>query len=259
MKYSITMALLLAFTMSSCVVVRQGDVAQKRRLGKLVGKPITESTRFYNPFIATYLTVPVRTTNLEVKLEIPSKEGLNIRCETSILYRIEQHKVTDILREVGRNYEEDIISPVFRSALADISSRFMAKDMHTGERSVIESAVQEMMMKTLGPRGFVIEAVLMKRVILPPMLANAIEEKLSAEQDAQRMQFILDRERQEAERQRIQATGVRDAQKILAEGLTPEILRYEAIEAFRELSTSPNAKIIITNPDNPLMINTSDR
>jgi len=248
------MSVVVALTASSCVVVRQGEVAMKRRAGKLVGEPITERTKLYNPFVSMYLTIPVRTTNLEVNLDIPSKEGLNIGCETSILYRIEQDRVPDILRRVGTEFERDLISPVFRSSLADVSSRFMAKDMHTGERAVMEAEVRKLMMETLGPRGFVIEAVLMKRIILPKALSTAIEEKLSAEQESQRMEFVLTRERQEAERQRIAAEGVRDAQKILSEGLTPEVLKFEAIQAFKELSKSPNAKVIITNGETPLMI-----
>lgn len=240
--------------LSSCVVVRQGEAAMKRRAGKLVGAPVTERMKLYNPFVSTYLKIPVRTTNLEVNLDIPSKEGLNIRCETSILYRVEFDNVPDVLRRVGTEYERDMISPVFRSALADVSARFMAKDMHTGQRSVIEKEVRELMMETLKDRGFVIEEVLMKRIILPQALSTAIEAKLSAEQESQRMQFVIAQERQEADRKRIEAEGVRDAQKTLSEGLTPEVLRFEAIDAFRELSKSSNAKVIITNPETPLMI-----
>jgi len=245
---------LTALMLSSCVVVRQGEVAMKRRGGKLIGDPITERMRMFNPFTTTYIKIPVRNINLEVKLDIPSKEGLNIRSEVSILYRIESSRVPDILREVGTNFEEDLISPVFRSALADVSSRFMAKDMHTGERAIIEGEVRDLMMETLGKRGFLIDAVLMKRIILPSALATSIELKLSAEQDAQRMEFVLEQQRLEAERQRISAEGVRDAQKILSQGLTPEVLRYETIEAFKELSKSNNTKIIITNGDTPLMM-----
>lgn len=245
---------LISALMSSCVVVRQGEVAMKRRGGKLIGEPITEQMRMFNPFTTTYIKVPVRNINFEVKLDIPSKEGLNIGSEVSILYRIDQSRVPDILREVGTNFEEDLISPVFRSALADVSSRFMAKDMHTGERAIIEGEVRDLMLETLAERGFLIDAVLMKRIILPPALSSSIEAKLSAEQDAQRMEFVLEQQRLEAERQRISAEGVRDAQKILSEGLTPEVLRYETIEAFKELSKSSNAKVIITNGDTPLML-----
>ena len=245
---------LVAATMSSCLVVRQGEVAMKRRGGKLIGEPITEQARMFNPFTTMYLKVPVRNINYEVKLEIPSKEGLNIRSEVSILYRLDVDMVPSLLRQVGPNFEEDLISPVFRSALADVSSRHMAKDMHTGERAEIEQEVSERMMKVLEPRGVIIESVLLKRIILPPTLAAAIEAKLSAEQDAERMRFVIDQQRLEADRQRIEAEGVRDAQKILSEGLTPEVLRYEAIEAFKQLSRSPNAKVIITNGETPLMI-----
>lgn len=254
MKKLMIFCVLSVLMLSSCVVVRQGEAAMKRRAGKLVGEPITERMKLFNPFVSMYLKVPVRTTNLEVNLDIPSKEGLNIRCETSILYRVEFEKVPDVLRRVGTEYERDMISPVFRSALADVSARFMAKDMHTGQRSVIEKEVRELMMETLGDRGFVIEEVLMKRIILPQALSVAIEEKLSAEQESQRMQFVIEQERQEADRKRIQAEGIRDAQKTLSEGLTPEVLRFEAIDAFKELSKSPNAKVIITGGDTPLMI-----
>ncbi len=254
MKNNLIVLLLLSTLLSSCVIVRQGEVAMKRRLGKLVGEPITERSKLYNPFISTYLRVPVKTINLDVNLEIPSSEGLNIKCEASILYRLQPDRVPDILRQIGTTYEEEIISPVFRSAMANVSSRYVAKDMHSGERAGIEREMLKQMMEILGPRGFVIEQVLMKRILLPPTLSNAIEQKLSAEQQAEMMEFVIIRERQEAERQVIQATGQRDAQKLLAEGLTPAILRFEAIEAFKQLSRSSNTKIIITNGDTPLMI-----
>jgi regulator of protease activity HflC (stomatin/prohibitin superfamily) len=254
MKTNWMLSLLLCTLLSSCVIVRQGEVAMKRRLGKLVGEPITERSKLYNPFTSTYLRVPVKTINLDVNLEIPSSEGLNIKCEASILYRVQPDRVPDILRQIGTTYEEDIISPVFRSAMANVSSRYVAKDMHSGERAGIEREVLKQMMEITAPRGFIIEQVLMKRILLPPTLSNAIEQKLSAEQQSEMMEFVIDRERQEAERQVIQATGQRDAQKILAEGLTPQILRFEAIDAFKQLSRSPNAKIIITNGDTPLMI-----
>ncbi len=254
---AIILLALFALSLSSCVVVRQGEVAMKRRAGRLVGEPITETFRVYNPFTSMYLKVPVRNVNYEVKLEIPSKEGLTIGCEVSILYRIDQKMVPTILREVGIDFEKNLISPVFRSALADVSSRFMAKDMHTGMRATIEEEVRQMMLESLGDRGFIIDKVLMKRIILPMTLTQAIEDKLSAEQEAQRMLFVLEREELEAQRKRVEAEGVRDAQKILSEGLTPEVLKYEQIEAFKMLSRSNNAKVIIT-PDvsQPMIINT---
>lgn len=253
--HPVPLLLLATALLSSCVVVRQGEVAMKRRAGKLVGQPITETTRLYNPFVSTYIKVPVRNINLEVILDIPSKEGLTIRSEVSILYRLDPEKVPTILRDVGISYEQNLISPVFRSALADVSSRFMAKDMHTGMRTEIEKEVRDRMMSLLSERGFIIDAVLMKRIVLPSTLTQAIEEKLSAEQEAQRMQFVLEREGLEAERKRLEAEGTRDAQRIVSEGLTPEVLRYEYIDALRQLATSKNAKVILTNgSDQPLLL-----
>jgi len=258
MKIQVLLFSLAALILSSCVVVRQDEVAIKRRAGKLIGDPMSEGMRVYNPLVARYIKVPIRNINKKIDLDIPSKEGLTIGSEMSILYRIDPAKVKSLLREVGEQYEEDLIGPVFRSALADVSARFMAKDMHTGERVKIEAAVRDLMMQTLSDKGIIVERVLMKRIILPQSLTNAIESKLSAEQDAQRMEFVLQRERQEAERKEIEAQGVANAQRILSEGLTPQVLEFNMIEAFKELSTSPNAKVIITDGETPMILNADE-
>jgi regulator of protease activity HflC (stomatin/prohibitin superfamily) len=112
-----------------------------------------------------------------------------------------------------------------------------------------------MMSAQLGKRGINVQAVLMKSIKLPAGLARAIEDKLQAEQQSQQMEFVIQRERQEAERLKIQAEGVRDAQRIISEGLNPLIIQYKSIEAFQELSKSPNAKVILTDGKAPLMIN----
>ena len=108
--------------------------------------------------------------------------------------------------------------------------------------------------KTLDGKGIIIESVLLKSIQLPPSLSKAIEEKLEAEQQAQRMEFVLDQARREADQKRIEAEGIRDAQKIIAEGLSPQILQFKSIEAFLKLASSPNAKIIISDGDLPMML-----
>jgi regulator of protease activity HflC (stomatin/prohibitin superfamily) len=130
--------------------------------------------------------------------------------------------------------------------------------MHSSQRSIIEAEITTRMSELLTPRGFEIEAVLMKNISLPSGLARAVEEKLEAEQIAQRMEFMLDREKLEAQRKIIEAKGVRDSQKIISEGLSDKIIKWQSIEAFRELSKSPNAKIIMTNGESPMMINIDD-
>lgn len=253
-KLNFVLVLLLAFSLSNCAVIRQGEVGVKRTLGKYSDRTYTEGLRVYNPFSTLIVKVPIQTENLEVDLNLPSKEGLNIVAVISILYSVTPNEAPELLRSVGKQYERNIILPVFRSAVADVTARFFAKDMHTGERGTIERAIQEQMTELLGGRGIEIEAVLIKSIQLPPNLARAIEEKLEAEQRALRMEFVLEEARQEAERRRIEAEGVRDAQKIIGEGLSAEVLQFKSIEAFLKLSQSPNTKIIISDGDMPVMV-----
>jgi regulator of protease activity HflC (stomatin/prohibitin superfamily) len=253
----VAIILLSVFTLTlftQCRIVRQGEVGVKRTLGKVNKKPLPAGPRFFNPFATTVIIVPVRTVNLEVNLDLPSKEGVNVSAEISILYKIDPKLATSVIENIGRDYERSVLLPVFRAAAADITAKFMAKDMHTGNRLQIEEEIKNRMMSILDGRGFIVESVLMKSIKLPRGLARAIEEKLEAEQDAQRMEFVLLREKQEAERRKIEAEGIRDANQIITEGLTDGIIKYKSIEAFRELSRSQNSKIIITDGKAPLLI-----
>jgi len=252
---TILLTALSSVFLTSCTIIKQGEVGVKRSFGKINEKPLMEGARVFNPFTTTIIKLPTRTINMEVRVPLPSKEGLTVQSEVSILYRLVGNSAPSIIENLGRSYEQVVILPVFRSAVADISSQFFAKDMHTGQRSVIEKSIKDLMTSQLTERGFVVESVLLKSIILPVGLTRAIEEKLESEQEAQRMQFVLDKERQEATRRTIEAEGIRDAQKIISEGLSPLLLRFKTIEAFNKLSTSPNAKTIITNGDQPLMFN----
>lgn len=243
---------LLAST--NCTVVKQGEFAVKRKFGKISDEVHTSGLKTFNPFSTRIIKISSQTENIEVSLNIPSQEGLTIQSEVSILYRVIKKDAPELLRTVGREYEETIILPVFRSAVADVTSRYFAKDMHSGNRAGIEAAIRDLMMVNLKDKGILVENVLLKSIALPKNLTKAIEDKLEAEQQAQRMEFTLQQERQEAERKRIQAAGERDANKIIAEGLTPEVLQFKALEAWLKLSTSPNAKVIMSNGTMPLVM-----
>lgn len=246
---------LTASVLTSCVVVAPGTVGVKSKLGKLDNKVIQPGLVGLNPIITRVIVVPTRTVNLEVRLNLPSKEGLNVLAEISILYHIQANQAPNVIQTVGENYEQVMILSVFRSAAADVCSRYMAKDMHSGQRAVIEAAIRNHMDSLLNDRGFVIESVLMKSISLPSGLYDAIESKLEAEQIAQRMEFELEQERLEAKRKKIEAEGTRDAQKVLAEGLTEEIIKWRSLEVFEKLSNSPNAKLIFTDGSAPMLLN----
>lgn len=242
------------FLLSSCIIIRPGEVGVKQKLGRLDGKIMEEGPHMYNPLTTVILVAPIRTENIELSIMLPSKEGLNVGAEISILYRIEKDKVPELIKTLGLDYEQ-IITNVFRSASADVCAGFYAKDMHSGNREAIEQEIRTKMNKNLEDKGILTEAVLMKSIKLPDGLYASIEERLKAEQDAMRMSFIIEQEKLEAQRKIIEAEGIRDAQKILSEGLTDEILELKKIEAMLELSKSNNAKVIVTDTEKaPVLI-----
>lgn len=244
---------LATILLAGCATISQGEVGVVQTFGKFSDKTHTGGLKFYNPVTSKMIKIPIQTVNLEVSLNIPSKEGLNIKSEVSILYNVIPRRAPELLRNIGPDFEENIIIPVFRSSVADVSSRFFAKDMHTGERATIERAIKEQMMTYLDDKGLEVEAVLLKSIQLPASLARAIEEKLEAEQQAQRMEFVLNQSERQAEQKRIEAAGIRDAQIIISEGLDQKVLQFKSIEAFLELAKSPNAKIIISDGDLPML------
>ncbi len=260
MKRVCKIAVLFLFlsALLACKTVQQGHLGVERKFGKQSREVLEPGLYFYNPIWTDIIVLPLTTENLEVTMSLPSKEGLNIDAEMSILYRLKGDKVPSLLVEFGGlQFQEDeqrIVLNVLRSAAADVSARFLAKDMHTGKRAEIEVEILKNMREVLEEKGFMFSRVLLKSIKLPPGLAASIEEKLRAEQDAQRMEYVLNQERQEAERRKIEAAGVRDSQKILSQGLNKEIIQLRSIEAFRELAKSPNAKVIITDGKAPLMI-----
>lgn len=242
------------FIISSCVTIKPGEVGLKQKLGKLSEEIYPQGPVFFNPFTSKIVRTSIQTRNLELSLSLPSKEGLSITSQISILYRLEKSEVVKIVNDLGLNYE-GIIANVFRSASADICAQYFAKDMHSGKRSEIESDILKKMSSNLLAKGIIIESVLMKSIQLPQGLSQSIESKLQAEQDAMRMEFVLQQEKFEAERKIIEAKGTRDSQKILSEGLTNEIIKLRSIDAFNELSKSPNTKIIVTDGKTPFLIN----
>ncbi len=256
MKSNLIYGLGLALICSSCAVVRPGEAGIKQTLGKFNNTVSTQGTIIYNPFISKIIKESTKTNNIKLILSLPTKEGLSVDSEISILYRLQRDKIPMILENLGQEYES-VITSVFRSAASDVCAQFYAKDMHSGMRAKIESEIKDKMLINLEKQAEGIEliAVLMKRIQLPRGLAQSIEQKLQAEQDAMRMEFIIQEATLEAKRKIIEAKGESDSQKILAEGLTTDIIKLRSIEAFNKLSESPNSKVIITDGKTPLLIN----
>ena len=157
----------LSVFITGCAIIRPGEVGVKQRLGKLDTSIHQPGTVVVNPFITTVVKVPTRTMNLEVELSLPSKEGLNVNSIISILYKIDQDQAPNVIKNVGPDYEDVLILSVFRSAASDVCAQFYAKDMHSGNRAVIETKIKESMEVVLKEYGFQVEAVLLKSINLP--------------------------------------------------------------------------------------------
>ena len=248
MKKVVLKIAVISLLISSCGIINPGEVGVKQKFGKLKGEVQTQGLVILNPLFTELVKIPTRTVNKEVRLNLPSKEGLNVAAEISILYHVNKDNVIDIINEVGVSYEKILILSTFRSASADVCAKFYAKDMHSGKRAEIEAQIKNQMMEVLEGRGFIIESILLKSIKLPVG-------KLQAEQQAQQMEFVLQRETKEAQRKRIEAEGIRDAQNIIKEGITKDNIEWRSLEVLKELSSSPNAKIIITDGKTPVLIN----
>lgn len=279
-------AVACACLMYSCAIVMPDEVAVKRKMGKIEETVSEPGTVGFNPFTTKILKIKVRTKNLSINENLPSLEGLTIMSESSILYSIRAANVPMILKETGLNYETDLILPVYRSAAADICSQYNAKDMHSSKRAQIELAIKERMSEVLNEKGFIIESVLLKNIKLPRRISESIERKLEAEQEALRMAFVADQQKQEVARQLILEEGNKKSAIIRAEGkkearviearaeaesikiegeaikkyneligatINSNLLKLKQIEAFKDLSASENAKIMIIDADTEIM------
>jgi len=168
-----------------------------------------------------------------------------VELDTALLYRLDPGAVRDLYLNVGDRFEEVIIKPEVRSIVRGLTSESEAKALYTSGRSEVQGKIKAALSEALGKRGIIVEDVLLKAVKLPDAVSSAIELKAQAEQDAQRMEFVLQKERQEAERKKIEAQGIADFQKIVSDGISPNLLKWKGIEATEKLARSENAKVVI--------------
>lgn len=241
---------------STAKIVPPGNVGVLVLLGRVYGT-IPEGVHLVNP-LASMEVMSVRTKEVFEHAEAPSKEGLNVVLEVSCLYHLIPSKADQVYRNIGLNFEEIVVKPQFRAAIRDNTVKHESKDLYTSGREMITNEIYAELASDLKARGIEVEKILLRRVQLPKMVEEAINSKLAADQEAQRMQFVLAKERQEADRKRIEAQGIQDFQKIVAQGLTEQLLRWKGIETTRALAESPNSKIVIVGGRDglPLILNT---
>lgn len=244
-----TTALITGVT--SCTRVPAGNVAVIDTFGSVNEKELESGLHFINPFSRA---VKMETRTLEAKetLNVPTKEGLMAHLDISVLYKIDPTKANEIYSKLGVDYKDVVLIPTLRNVGRDVVANYNSDDLYGANRSKISSDITKELTKVYSGRGILLENVLLRDVKLPEEVTNAINKKISAKQEAEQMEYTLQKETQEAERKKIEAGGIADAQKIIAKGLTQEYLQWKYITSLQELAKSPNNTFIITPYDQKL-------
>lgn len=258
LKIAGVLVILVGIVSSTFRVVPGGQVGVQVLFGKIDDRPLSEGLNVINP-LKQVVIMSLRTQEIFEHADVPSKEGLTVALEVSALYHLDGKVVPAVYRTLGQNYAHVLILPQFRSVIRGATVNHEAKDLYTSGREVIAQQIYDELHKMLGERGIVLEKVLLRKIVLPRMVEEAINTKLAAEQDAERMRFVLRKEQQEAERKRVEAGGIADFQRIVTQGISEPLLKWKAIEVAHEISKSPNTKVIILGDKSGLPIILTDK
>lgn len=230
--------------MQCFTVIPAGHIGVVDFFGTVKETTLKSGINMNNP-LARVIKMSIQTQELKETMDTPSKEGLTTQIEVSVLFHLNPERASEVYKTVGEDYVSVLLEPQFRSVSRGVTALYEAKALYTSERGTLENLIFEDLIKVVEPRGVIIESTPMRRVGLPAGLSAAIEEKLRAEQESQRMQFVLMKERQEADRKRIEAQGIADFQKIVTLGINENLLRWKGIEATLKIAESSNSKVII--------------
>jgi prohibitin 1 len=235
-------AVIVAASATSCV--RTGHVGVVSVFGRVTGRTLPEGIHIVNP-VSNVTELSIKTQEIKEKAAVPSKEGLIMGLEASLLYHLDPTQVATVYQQIGPTYAEILLVPTFRSAIRAITAGNTAAALYSDGREGIAQQILEDVRRQVAPRGVIVENILLRDLQLPDTLKHAIEAKQQAQQEAQRMEFVLQREKQEAERKRVEAGGIKDFQDIVSQGISDKLLEWKGIEATMELVKSQNAKVIV--------------
>jgi len=250
--------IILIGVFTACVIqIDAGQVGVKKLFGKVQPEVLGSGLHMINPLLEIErLDVKTQTYTMSGIQDEGSKEGddairvltsdgLEVTIDLSVLYKLLPSDAPRLLQETGANYEEKIVRPITRTRIRDNAVYYEAVALYSTRRDEFQNRIFKSIEEDFKKRGLVLENLLVRNITLPASVRTTIEQKINAEQEAQKMQFILQKERQEAERKRVEAQGIADYQRIISESLTDRQLQYEQIKAQLEMAKSPNSKIIV--------------
>ena len=229
---------------SSVARVSTGHVGVLTMFGRVTGEVLPEGMHFINP-LKTNNEMSIQTQTIKESASVPSSEGLVMNLDTSLIYHLNPDKAADVYQKIGANYETVVVEPTLRASIRESTASHTANALYTGEREMVAKQIYDQLNQQLNQRGLVVESVLLRDIQLPATLKASIEAKQQAEQEALAMNFRLQKEKQEAERKRIEAAGIRDFQQIVAQGISPALLEWKGIEATENLAKSGNSKVVV--------------
>jgi len=253
--------IIAVFSSSFWTVVEAGETGVKSLFGKVKDDELSSGFHLKNPLVRV-IKMNIRTQDYTMSIapgegnraesdiiSALTKEGLNVDLDLTVLYHLIEEKASDVYRDIGLGYDEIVIRPQIRSIIREVIAQYEAKDIYSEKRQEAAKQIFDILQGKLNPRGIELEDVLLRHVQLPAKLAESISLKLQAEQDTERKSFEIDKERKEAERKVIEATGQRDAQTIINQSLTERYLNYLYINSLKDregtiyVPTNPNTGV----------------
>jgi len=255
-------------------VIKQVDAGQagvQTLFGKVDNRILESGLNFINPLVEVTM-FDIKTQNYTMSgvhdegdkggddaIKVLSADGLEVIIDLTVLYRVLPNEAPRVLKEIGSDYKTIIVRPITRTKIRDNAVYYDAVALYSTKRDEFQERIFKGIEKDFNARGLILEQLLVRNITLPQSVKVTIESKINAEQDAQKMEFVLQKEKQEAERKRVEAQGIADYQKIINTGLSEQQLQYEMIKANKEIATSPNTKIIIMGGGKQVPLIISDK
>lgn len=248
--------------------IEPGNVGVQVLFGKVQPDVLESGLHVINPLVNVTL-FNVQTQNYTMSavhsegevqgddaIRVLSSDGLEVTADLTVLYKVDPAKAPFIMQNIGLDYVDKIVRTVSRTAIRDNAVNYAAVDLYSVKRQEFQDKINRTIAASFAKRGLELQQILIRNISLPASVRASIESKINAEQEAQKMTFVLQKERQEADRKRVEAQGIADYQKILSTGLSDKQLQYEAIKAQKEIALSPNTKVIIigSGKGNPIML-----
>ena len=250
--------LVLFGMLTACVKqIDAGEVGVKVLFGSVQSDVLNSGLHIVNPLL-DIRKMDVKTQNYTMSgvhdesnksgddaIRVLASDGLEVTIDLTVLYRVIANDAPRLLKETGEDYRDKIVRPITRTKIRDNAVYYQAVDLFSTRRDEFQQRIYKSIEDDFKKRGLLLEQLLVRNITLPNSVKASIESKINAEQDAKKMEFVLLKEKQEAERKRVEAQGIADYQKIINTGLTEQQLQYEQIKALKELSLSSNAKVIV--------------